>query len=147
MKRSFSRYFLLPVCAAVLIAPLFVSCDKEDPDTQKPVITVLDPASDHADAAPGDSLSLKATYSDNKELLNARIEIHSAAGHSHRLSSPSSTWEWAKVYPISGLSAGVNESLLIPASIDTGEYHIVFEATDKSGNQAVEVIKELHIKE
>jgi len=147
MKISISRCFLLPLCAAVLISPLFVSCDKEDPDTQKPVITVLDPASDHADAAPGDSLSLKAEYSDNKELLNARIEIHSADGHSHRTSSPSSEWEWAKVYPISGLSAVVNERLLIPASIDTGEYHIVFEATDKSGNQAVEVIKELHIQE
>jgi hypothetical protein len=50
------------------------------------------------------------------------------------------------VYPISGLSADVSEGLLIPASIDTGEYHIVFEATDKSGNQAVEVVKELHIE-
>jgi len=37
--------------------------------------------------------------------------------------------------------------LVIPASVDTGEYHIVFEATDKSGNQAVEVIKELHLEE
>jgi hypothetical protein len=146
MKLFASHCFFFPVCVSVLISPLFVSCDKEDPDTQKPVITVLEPASDHADAAPGDSLSLKASYSDNKELLNARIEIHSADGHSHRLSSPSSTWEWAKVYPISGLSADVSEGLLIPASIDTGEYHIVFEATDKSGNQAVEVVKELHIE-
>jgi hypothetical protein len=133
--------------ALTLGSVLLYSCGKEDADVEKPVITVLHPASDHADAHPGDTLELRALYTDNTELLNARIEIHSADGHSHRLSSPSASWEWAKVYPISGLNASVNEVLVIPASVDTGDYHIIFEATDKSGNQAVEVIKELHVEE
>jgi len=139
--------FIRLALTMAVVAPLLVSCGKDDADTEKPVITVVQPALDHADATLGDTLELKGLYSDNKELLNARIEIHSAAGHSHRLSSPSASWEWAKVYPISGLNASVNEVLVVPASVDTGEYHIVFEATDKSGNQAVEVIKELHIDE
>lgn len=139
--------FIRLALTVAVVAPLLVSCGKDDADTEKPVITVVQPALDHADAAPGDTLELQGLYSDNKELLNARIEIHSAAGHSHRVSGPNSVWEWVKVYPIGGMNDSVIESLLIPSSIDTGEYHIVFEATDRSGNQAVEVIKELHIDE
>lgn len=147
MIPSISLFPLRTALAVVFSSVLLFSCGKEDADQEKPVITVLKPASDHADAHPGDSLELSASFSDNKELLNARIEIHSADGHSHRLLSPSSTWEWVKVYPLSGTNAPINEIIVIPASIDTGEYHIIFEATDKSGNQAVEVIKELHIEE
>lgn len=146
MHHAISPFPLRTAMAVVLSSVLLFSCGKEDADKEKPVITVLNPASDHLDGVSGDTLDLSAQLTDNKELLNARIEIHSAAGHSHRLSSPSSAWEWAKVYSISGTTATVNEKVTIPAAVDTGEYHIVFEATDKSGNQAVEVIKELHIE-
>ncbi|MBU6332329.1 MAG: DUF4625 domain-containing protein [Bacteroidetes bacterium] len=50
------------------------------------------------------------------------------------------------MYPLSGTNASINEIIVIPSSVDTGEYHIIFEATDKSGNQAIEVIKELHLE-
>jgi hypothetical protein len=146
MIPSISLFPLRTALAMVFTSVLLFSCGKEDADQEKPLITVLKPASDHADAQLGDSLELSALYTDNKELLNARIEIHSADGHSHRLLSPSSTWEWVKVFPMSGTNALIDEIIVIPSSVDTGDYHIIFEATDKSGNQAIEVIKELHLE-
>lgn len=123
---------------------LFTSCTKEEtPDTQKPVITVTVPASDHTDKAPGDTLNLAALLTDNTELLNAKIDIHVAGNHSHKITGEG--WEWAKVYTIGGVQHNLSESIIIPADAEIGEYHITFEATDKAGNAATPVVIELHI--
>lgn len=123
----------------------FVSCTKEDtPDTQKPVITVTAPALDHLDTSPGQSINLSALLTDNETLLNAKIDIHEAGGHSHRVSD-TTAFEWAKVYVISGKEHTLTETIEIPAEAALGEYHITFEATDEAGNAATPVVIELHI--
>lgn len=120
-----------------------VSCSEEEtPDTQRPVITVLNPASDHLDKEPGDTLNLSALFTDDVDLLNGKIDIHLAGDHTHRVSSG---WEWAKVYPISGKEFTISEVVAIPASADTGKYHVTFEGTDKAGNIATPVVVELHL--
>jgi hypothetical protein len=129
--------------ALLAIGFAFTACEKEAaPDTQRPVITVINPAGDHVDKEPGDTLSLSALFTDDVELLNGKIDIHLAGDHSHRVSSG---WEWAKVYTIGGKESTINENVVIPASTDTGEYHITFEGTDKAGNTATAVVVELHI--
>jgi uncharacterized membrane protein len=129
---------------ALSASVLFVSCKKEEtPDTQKPVITVITPASDHIDLEPGDMLNLAALLTDNEELLNAKVDIHEAGNHSHKVTGEG--WEWAKVYVISGKEFNLTESIQIPADAEHGEYHITFEATDKAGNAATPVVIELHI--
>jgi uncharacterized membrane protein len=134
------KLLFLALSASVLI----VSCKKEDtPDTQKPVITVIAPASDHIDLEPGDMLNLAALLTDNEELLNAKIDIHEAGNHGHKITGEG--WEWAKVYVISGKEHNLTESIQIPADAELGEYHITFEATDKAGNAATPVVIELHI--
>ena len=123
---------------------LFTSCAKEEtPDTQKPVITVTSPASDHLDKALGDTLDLAALLSDNTELLNAKIDIHEAGNHGHKITGEG--WEWAKVYTVGGVQHNLSERIVIPADVEIGEYHITFEATDKAGNAATPVVIELHI--
>lgn len=134
------KYFSLALVAASVS---LVACEKEEaPDTQRPVITVTNPASDHIDKAPGDTLALAALLTDNVDLLNAKIDIHKAGDHSHRISSG---WEWAKVYTINGLEFNLAENIAIPANADTGKYHVTFEATDRAGNAATPVVVELHI--
>lgn len=134
------KYLSLMLLAASVT---MVSCSEEEtPDTQRPVITVINPASDHLDKEPGDTLSLTALFTDNVELLNGKIDIHLAGDHSHRVSGG---WEWAKVYPISGKEFTISENVAIPATADTGKYHITFEGTDKAGNTATAVVVELHI--
>lgn len=134
------KYLLLSLMAGVL----FVGCKKEDtPDTQRPVITVTSPANDHIDLAPGDMLNLAALLTDNEELLNAKIDIHEAGDHSHKVTGEG--WEWAKVYVISGKEHNLTESIQIPVDAEIGEYHITFEATDKAGNAATPVVIEFHI--
>lgn len=123
---------------------LLTSCTKEEtPDTQKPVITVTSPASDHVDKIQGDTLNLGALLTDNTELLNAKIDIHEAGDHGHKLAGEG--WEWAKVYVISGTEHNLTESVIIPVDAKIGKYHITVEATDKAGNAAVPVVIELHI--
>lgn len=122
----------------------FTACEKEAaPDTQRPVITVTNPASDHLDKGQGEMLNLAALLTDDTELLNAKIDIHKAGDHGHRISGEG--WEWAKVYTISGKEYSLAENVQIPADADTGEYHITFEGTDKAGNTATAVVVELHI--
>jgi len=134
------KLILLSFSAAVL----FTACKKEEtPDTQKPVITVTTPAADHVDKIPGDTLNLAAMLTDNVDLLNAKIDIHVADGHGHKVTG--GAWEWAKVYTINGLEHSLNETITIPADAEIGEYHITFETTDKSGNAATPVVIELHI--
>jgi hypothetical protein len=128
----------------VVSGTLFTSCSKEEtPDTQKPVITVTSPAGDHLDKAPGDTLNLAALLTDNTELLNAKIDIHVAGDHGHKVTGEG--WEWAKVYTIGGLEHTLSETVVIPADAEIGDYHITFEATDKAGNAATPVVIELHI--
>lgn len=130
--------------ALLAIGFAFTACEKEAaPDTQRPVITVTNPASDHVDKSPGEMLNLAALLTDDTELLNAKIDIHKAGDHSHRISGEG--WEWAKVYTISGKEYSLAENVQIPADADTGEYHITFEGTDKAGNTATAVVVELHI--
>lgn len=130
--------------ALVALAFGLSACEKEPaPDTQRPVITVTNPAADHVDKAPGEMLNLAALLTDDTELLNAKIDIHKAGDHSHRISGEG--WEWAKVYTINGKEYNLAENIQIPADADTGEYHITFEGTDKAGNAATAVVVELHI--
>lgn len=130
---------------ALLAASMsLVACDEEQvPDTQRPVITVTSPASDHLDKGQGDTMSLAALLVDNIDLLNAKIDIHKAGDHSHRISGEG--WEWAKVYTINGKEFNLTENVIIPADADTGEYHVTFEGTDRAGNTATPVVVELHI--
>lgn len=124
---------------------LFTSCAKEEtPDTQKPVITVTAPASDHLDKAPGDTLNVAALLTDNTELLNAKIDIHLAGNHSHKITGEG--WEWAKVYTVGGVQHNLSESIVIPTDAEIGDYHITVEATDKAGNAATPVVIDLHIE-
>lgn len=127
-----------------VLAVAVFSCKKEEtPDTQKPVITVLQPAGDHLDKSPGDTISLEALFTDNEALLSAKLEIHEAGAHSHRVMDGG--WEWSKVLLISGMSATVSESVVIPTDAELGEYHLIFEGTDAAGNEATPVVIELHI--
>ncbi|MDP2187816.1 MAG: DUF4625 domain-containing protein [Sphingobacteriaceae bacterium] len=129
---------------SIATSMLFTACKKEEtPDTQKPVITVTSPASDHLDKEPGDTLNLAALLTDNVALLNAKIDIHKAGDHGHKITGEG--WEWAKVYVISGTEHSLTESIVIPADAELGDYHITFEATDKAGNAATPVVVDLHI--
>jgi len=131
---------------ALFAGTALASCTKEEtPDTQKPVITVTSPAGDHLDTAPGQTINLSALLTDNEELLNAKIDIHEAGDHGHRVSGTLG-FEWAKVYVISGKEHTLTEAIEIPADAEIGEYHITFEATDRSGNAATPVVIEMHIE-
>ena len=127
-----------------LLAITFTACKKEDPDMVKPVITVNQPASDQMDVRLGENFSIQATITDDVELSQWKINIHSADGHTHRIMA--GEWELTETGVASGKSYSFSKTVTVPNDAELGEYHYTVEATDKAGNAAVPVIIELHLE-
>lgn len=129
-----------------LAALAFTGCDKDEepePDTTSPVISILEPRNEEK-YQQGTNLIIEGTITDNEALGSYSVDIHEGHGHSHK-----STVEWEVDYSknISGTSYTINDTIPIPASADTTEYHVIINAIDAAGNSAnfaevdIEVVK------
>lgn len=107
----------------------------------------------------GESFSFRAIFRDNQELGNYNIEIHNNFDHhSHSTDNvecelePKKTPIKAFVYnqdfsiPFGKTEFEANNDILIPADVDTGDYHFMVRVTDKSGWQELRAIS-LKIKD
>lgn len=107
----------------------------------------------------GETFSFKATFTDNVELGNYNIEIHNNFDHhSHSTDDvecelepkkkPVNPWVYNQDFPI---PAGktifeADNTISIPADIDTGDYHFMVRLTDKAGWQQLKAVS-IKIKE
>ena len=139
MKKLFN-FTLLALLAGVFL----LSACEDDKDDEAPVISVASP-SNHGEYAPGDVISFKATFTDNEDLSQYKIDIHEAGGHTH--GKRESEWDYEVANNISGKSQTVELSIEIPAEAEHGEYDFLVECTDKEGNEASHVLLEIHIEE
>ncbi len=139
MKTRFLNYTI------AAMATLFIfSCSSDDDvvlDTEKPTILLAKPT-DHAHFHLGDVIDVEAIFKDNLELGSFKIDIHSAAGHTHKTANVK--WEYKYEEPI---TAGKREHLLrhsiqIPEEgIIEGDYHFGIVLLDKAGNQTTTYIE------
>lgn len=85
MKRlRFSGIVLLLTVSS--LATVFVACEKVDVDSQKPVISIIEPSTDEV-VNPGDAVHFKVMFSDNMALASYKVNIHGAFdNHSHNSS-------------------------------------------------------------
>jgi len=128
-----------------LFALSFTACKKEDtPDITKPVITVMQPAADHMDVSLGANFTIQANITDDVELSQWKMDIHSADGHTHRITA--GEWEMTETGTASGKTYSFSKTVTVPMDAELGDYHFTIEATDKAGNAAVPVIIELHLE-
>jgi hypothetical protein len=144
-----------------IILLIFTGCkkdDKEEIDTEYPEILTT------ASSFPlqcgvltrGQTATIKATFSDNKELGAYSIDIHhNFDQHNHSTEVSNCTFD-AKKTPVKPfvfiqdytIPAGSKRyestaQIAIPADIDPGDYHFMIRLTDKEGWQT---IKGLSIK-
>jgi hypothetical protein len=145
---------ILSLCA--LFPALFLEgCDGGD-DMQKPVIEMNGDEYFPQNCVVlklGDRFTFRAKFSDNVELGNYNIEIHNNFDrHSHSTGSeecetdakkePVNAWVFNQDYAIpAGLKEfTANNEIVVPADVDTGDYHFMVRLTDKSGWQQLAAV-------
>lgn len=146
---------ILPI---LLAAVIFTSCSNDDDavDTQKPVISIIEPH-DEEELAPGGEVHFEAIFTDNRELASYKIEIHDDFDeHTHSLNKSShqdNPWVWSKVFEIpAGLTSyEAVQHIDIPTEINgqpisEGVYHFGVFLTDRAGNEE-QAFLEIHIEE
>lgn len=122
------------------------SCKKEETDTEKPVINVTSPT-DGASVNTGSELHFEATFTDNADLAQYKIEIHNDFdGHDHSSkTAEAEPWEKVIIQDISGKSHSATEHIDVPTDAAAGPYHMIISCIDASGNEAELVQREFII--
>lgn len=131
--------------SVALVAMMASSCKNEDKpniDTTKPTakIEIVEPGTE---VPTGSTVELYVEFSDDQELTQARVDIHSNFDH-HTHQKVNEKFEWSKIIDISG-GMFYSDTLLvdIPADVLAGPYHLEAVATDKTGNISDETIGEM----
>jgi hypothetical protein len=136
---SKTLYFLLMVFGV-----LMVSCSKDDKDTTKPQILILEPVEEQV-FHPGEAIHFGAEFLDNEELSSYKIDIHpNEDGHDHKSTKGEGEWSFQKSWQFEAGKRNANihhEEILIPTEVDgvpihTGDYHFLVYCTDKAGNES-----------
>lgn len=139
-----SNLFILMTLS--LSAGIFTACNKEceecpkpapSADVAKPAISVVSPASNNTFTG-GDTIAFHAWFTDNRELSQYRIEIHSSSdGHSHgKQSGIAPHFKFDTIVNITGVNTEQRLFIPTPAGAAAGPYHFIVSAVDKAGNEA-----------
>jgi len=138
---------------ATAIVFVFSACGDDDRDMDKPAITtdgIVASPSDCDAYRHGDTIHFCYRFTDNVELGNYNIEIHS--NHDHHTHSTSSVecphdeeheheavnpWVFNQDYQIpEGTKDYVAEvDIVVPEGVDEGDYHFMVRVTDRAGWQ------------
>ncbi len=118
----------------------FCACsDDETIDTQQPTINLIEPADgDSILIGSPNGMHFEVDFADNQALSSYKIDIHSAAGHTHNKSVEALNFTFLKTYTdIDGQrNAHVHHhDIMIPEDTAEGEYHIVVYCLDQAGNE------------
>lgn len=131
------KKYILPILSVTLLfSVVLTSCKKDEVDNTAPVISSVSEPLDNDTLFTGNELHVEATITDNVELSQLKIDIHSAGGHSHGKVAASGYWEKIVILSLTGTSQTIHEHIEIPADIAAGAYHVIFTAVDKSGNSS-----------
>lgn len=132
----------------ILVIPgsfIFASCEKDDEDTQRPVISNLEVG--HNDTIHlGEDIHIEFAVADDSRLDYYQIKIHPEEDHDHKSLNEGDHWEIDTLFnEISGLrNFSVHQhDIVLPANAITGPYHFHLSVVDQAGNVA-EVERELY---
>jgi hypothetical protein len=144
---------LVVLSGLMIITALYLSCDRDESDTELPVIFMSG-----AEHFPhncdtiyvGESFTFRALFTDNVELGSYSIDIHhnfDHHSHSTDMADCPMNPDKSAVDPFLYISQfkipdGLREYQAIqvidvPEGIDTGDYHLMVRLTDKTGWQAI----------
>lgn len=124
-----------PVISSLVITPepgIGIVCGTEEAN----VISVL----------TGDSIIISFTVSDNEELSQYKLDVHSNFDCHGHAKVETSVWEVIDIVDIQGLSQEVNYVLNVPDSTTAGLYHFSIQLADFFGNSAKTEIFQIKVK-
>ena len=153
--------FLSLATALMCVCSLCVTAcnDEDDKDMTKPTIsrnTDTDNPISCQVYHRGEVIPFRYTFSDNVELGNFNIEIHSNHDHhthsteaveceeeeEHEQGTPVNPWVYNQSFniPAGSLTFAASVDITIPSDIDTGDYHFMIRVTDKAGWQEIKSV-------
>jgi len=136
---------LFPIIAiAVLTIAGCSEADNEPPVINDLVITptpglgiICGTEEDHVISTyTGDSIVISFTVTDNEELSQYKIDVHSNFDCHGHAKVETTVWEVIDIVDIGGLSQQVNYVLNVPDSATAGLYHFSIQVADFFGNSA-----------
>lgn len=135
-----------------ITAATFVSCSDDDNDSEKPVISNVDPIEGEILQIGNEhGVHLEMDLSDNEALASYKIDIHNNFdGHTHKASVDDSaafayTKSWTDIQGKKNAHIHHHE-ITIPSTVTvqgvekpvrTGKYHFVIYCLDNAGNESV----------
>lgn len=127
---------------AALAASIFVSCNKDNGDTTKPVINLIEPEDGDELLIGGEhGIHFEMEVSDNEALASYKIDIHNNFDHHGHSKADDATvaFTFSRTYnDIAGKKNATvhHHDILIPANATPGDYHLVVYCTDAAGNES-----------
>ncbi len=134
--------------AIILIVSAFAltSCERDEADTELPIITVGEPADDDV-LYIGSEVHFEIDFSDDTELKSYKVDIHSNFdGHDHKSVNTEDSVEFSFQKSWSFEAGQKNahihhHEIEIPEEIDgksisQGDYHFMIYCTDAAGNES-----------
>jgi hypothetical protein len=131
------------ILSIVSLLVISTSCNK--PDKTRPVIEAHTPEN-NSSFVQGGEIIVSATFTDDKELQQYKINIHSDYdSHSH--STLSAYWNEDFIGDLSGNNQTITRTLSIPEDATPGPYHLMLYCVDAAGNEARAVSIDVEILE
>jgi hypothetical protein len=149
MSKNYKYYYF----SIVLIGTLLAGCNKNDDetplDTTPPTVSNvqingLAPGAEIV-VAPGSEMDFDATFSDDRELGQYRIDIHDDFDEHNHGRIKSEPFEFNQVYNLSGTTQSVHELIDIPENAAPGPYHLTLYYFDAAGNEGEVVVIDILI--
>jgi hypothetical protein len=135
-------------CIIVLLLIVW-GCKKEEEsplDSTRPIISNVSSGKANHTFNTGETIQLRARFSDETELGQYKVEIHdNFDGHSHGKNSSTTVFEFRKIQSISGKVYDLVLDIPIPEMVSSGPYHLMINCLDKKGNEAEFVLIDLNI--
>jgi hypothetical protein len=129
----------LIICLTAIFSVAFASC-KEDGDTTKPVINLIEPEDGDVLKIGGElGVHFDAEFSDNEMLASYKVNIHpDFDGHTHTKDATTVDFEFERTWDISGKkNADVHHhEIKIPENATPGDYHLMVYCLDAAGNES-----------
>jgi hypothetical protein len=118
----------------------FISCDKNENDTTKPVINLIEPEDGDSLRIGGD-VHFDMELSDDVMLGSYKVDIHNNFdGHEHTKASSDETtpFVFVRSWDVSGKkNADIHHhEIVIPENATPGDYHLMVYCTDAAGNES-----------
>lgn len=134
------------VIGMLLTAIAFTSCKKDDVDSTKPTINVVEPANEDVLYA-GDEIHFECEFADDVELKSYKVDIHiNDDGHTHTktILEEENPWTYNNTWDFETgkKNASIHHhEIVIPETIDGveiehGDYHFGIYCTDAAGNES-----------